>query len=229
MKKLYTVLYILIVLCAAGAAVFLILSPDRVPVHYDFAGKVDRIGSKYELLLFPLFAAGMGVFFRVVARQARTRGDAANEKVLLYAGVITLVFFTALSFFFMALAVRAGGSARVSLDSINKFTAIGIGAMLVALGNFMPKARRNTAFGLRTKWSMANDAVWQKSQRFGGITLVIAGFVMIGLAILIPGIWNVLMMTVVIAVAVLVSLVASYRYYQADRDGAPPQDTANKE
>ena len=47
------------------------------------------------------------------------------------------------------------------------------------LGNVMPKARRNALFGLRTRWSMAEDEVWRKSQRFGGFSAVALGFVLI--------------------------------------------------
>ena len=82
----------------------------------------------------------------------------------------------------------------------------------------MPKMRRNAMFGLRTKWSMANDNVWQKSQRFGGIASVIAGFIMIILALFVPGIWNVVMMTIVIVIWLILCIVASHRYYLEDQD-----------
>jgi hypothetical protein len=32
-------------------------------VHYNFAGEVDRIGSKYENLIWPDFAIAMACFF----------------------------------------------------------------------------------------------------------------------------------------------------------------------
>ena len=90
--------------------------------------------------------------------------------------------------------------------------------MLVILGNMMPKAGKNSLLGLRTKWSMANDSVWQKSQRFGGIVLVISGFLMIILSLFIQGLWNMLMMLIVLTAALLLCTVASYRYYLADQE-----------
>ena len=71
-----------------------------------------------------------------------------------------------------------------------KFTGIAIGILLVILGNIMPKMRRNAMFGLRTKWSMTNDSVWQKSQRFGGIASVLCGLAMIVISAFVPGVWN---------------------------------------
>lgn len=220
MKKLYSALYAVLLICVIGTVVFLILSPDRIPVHYNFAGKVDRIGSKYENLIWPGFAVGMGVFFLLMARIPRKKGEKTNEKVLMIAGVCTLIFFTLLGFYFMQKALRYDPQAapQVSFDDLNRFVSVGIGALLVVLGNIMPKMRRNALFGLRTKWSMENDNVWQKSQRFGGITSVIAGFTMIILALLIPGIWNVLVMTIVIVVWLILCIVASHRFYVEDQD-----------
>ncbi len=220
MKKLYSALYAVLLICVIGTVVFLILSPDRIPVHYNFAGKVDRIGSKYENLIWPGFAVGMGVFFLLMARIPRKKGEKTNEKVLMIAGVCTLFFFTLLGFYFMQKALRYDPQAapQVSFDDLNRFVSVGIGALLVVLGNIMPKMRRNALFGLRTKWSMENDNVWQKSQRFGGITSVIAGFTMIILALLIPGIWNVLVMTIVIVVWLILCIVASHRFYLEDQD-----------
>lgn len=220
MKKLYSALYAVLLICVIGTIVFLILSPDRIPVHYNFAGEVDRIGSKYENLIWPGFAVGMGVFFLLMARIPRKKGEKTNEKVLMIAGVCTLIFFTLLGFYFMQKALRYDPQAapQVSFDDLNRFVSVGIGALLVVLGNIMPKMRRNALFGLRTKWSMANDNVWQKSQRFGGITSVIAGFTMIILALLIPGIWNVLVMTIVIVVWLILCIVASHRFYLEDQD-----------
>lgn len=220
MKKLYSALYAVLLICVIGTVIFLILSPDRIPVHYNFAGEVDRIGSKYENLIWPGFAIGMGVFFLLMARIPRKKGEKTNEKVLMIAVVCTLVFFTLLGFYFMLKALRYDPQAasQVSYDDVNRFVSIGIGALLVVLGNIMPKMRRNAMFGLRTKWSMANDNVWQKSQRFGGITSVIAGFIMIILALFVPGIWNVVMMTIVIVIWLILCIVASHRYYLEDQD-----------
>ena len=220
MKKLYSALYAVLLICVIGTVIFLILSPDRIPVHYNFAGEVDRIGSKYENLIWPGFAIGMGVFFLLMARIPRKKGEKTNEKVLMIAGVCTLVFFTLLGFYFMLKALRYDPQAasQVSYDDVNRFVSIGIGALLVVLGNIMPKMRRNAMFGLRTKWSMANDNVWQKSQRFGGIASVIAGFIMIILALFVPGIWNVVMMTIVIVIWLILCIVASHRYYMADQE-----------
>ena len=47
---------------------FLILTwskiPDKVPMHYDFAGNIDRWGSKLEILILPIITWIMYVFIK---------------------------------------------------------------------------------------------------------------------------------------------------------------------
>ena len=108
-----------------------------------------------------------------------------------------------------------GVDLAISID-IMKFTGIAIGVLLIVLGNIMHKVRRNSLFGLRTKWSMANDSIWQRSQRFGGIASVLCGLAMIIISVFVPGVWNLLVMTVVIIVYLVLCIIASYRYYKSD-------------
>ncbi|MCR4934898.1 MAG: SdpI family protein [Oscillospiraceae bacterium] len=221
MKKLYTILYAVMLLCVLGTVVFLLLLPDRVPMHYNLAGEVDRMGSKYESALWPLLSLSLGGLFLWMARRERTRRAGSNEKVLLLVGICVLLFFTLLGFWTMWKAMAYGPEAASQRfpEDLNRFVNVGLGALLTVLGNFMPKARRNSLFGLRTGWSMANDAVWQKSQRFGGITLVVAGLALMLLSLAVPGAWNILLLLLVLTLATGLSVVASYRYYRADREG----------
>ncbi|WP_422123281.1 DUF1648 domain-containing protein [Planococcus sp. X10-3] len=42
--------------------------PDRVPGHYDASGTVDRWGSKIELWILPLVAAGLWIMMTILER-----------------------------------------------------------------------------------------------------------------------------------------------------------------
>ena len=219
MKKLYLILFYSILILLAGTVIFLILSPDQIPVHMDFSGEVDRIGSKYEYLVFPAIGAGLGLFFYLMAKVETKKGEESNEKILLYCGIGAILLLTVLGFYFMFQASRYDSNAPSdsAFGDVNKLMNVGIGVLLVVLGNIMPKARMSSVFGVRTTWSMANDSVWQKTQRFGGITCVICGFLMIILSLFIPGEWNVFVMLGIITVMAVLCTAASYRYYVTDK------------
>ena len=53
MKKGYWVIAALVLLSIVVSVVFISMMPDQVPMHYNAAGQVDRMGSKYENLIFP--------------------------------------------------------------------------------------------------------------------------------------------------------------------------------
>ena len=219
MRKLYTIMFFTILILLAGTVVFLILSPDQIPVHMSITGEVDRIGSKFEYLVFPAIGAGLGLFFFVMGKLERRKAEKSNEKILLYVGIGVIALITLIGFYFMIQASRydSNASSESSFSDANKLVNVGMGVLLVVLGNIMPKARKNSLFGIRTSWSMSNDSVWQKTQRFGGFVCVICGLLMILLALVIPGEWNILVMLGLITVMAVVTSVASYRYYTADK------------
>ena len=39
--------------------------PDSVPMHYDMSGKIDRWGSKYENIIFPIFILLITLFWQI--------------------------------------------------------------------------------------------------------------------------------------------------------------------
>lgn len=96
MKYLYRLAVVLIALGFVGTIIFLVLAPDIIPAHYNLAGDVDRIGSKYEYILFPFISAGMGVIFILLAKQAKTKkcaNYALVEKIFLATAIgETLLF-----------------------------------------------------------------------------------------------------------------------------------------
>lgn len=96
MKHLYRFAVALIVLGFAGTAVFFMLAPSIVPAHYNFAGEVDRMGSKYEYIVFPFISAGMGAIFLLLAKQARIKkwkSYALIEKIFLATAIGEILLF----------------------------------------------------------------------------------------------------------------------------------------
>lgn len=62
--------------------------------------------------------------------------------------------------------------------------AIATGVLLVAIGNYLGKARQNAIFGLRTPWTLADATVWDRTHRFTGLGMVLGGLALIALGFL---------------------------------------------
>lgn len=56
-----------------GSIVYIIVIwkslPDRVPMHFNVAGEVDRIASKYEMIILPIIGIGLWIFLDVLERK----------------------------------------------------------------------------------------------------------------------------------------------------------------
>lgn len=199
----------LVLLGFVVAAILLALMPARVPVHYNAAGEIDRIGSKYEYLLLPCFCALFAGAFLLLARYL-SRKDARNARALHICNLAMCASFDVLNAILMCKALSAQPFANVDPA---KLSAIFLGVLLIILGNIMPKATRNAAFGLRTTWSTKNDTVWQRCQRFGGFTGVGAGLLLVILSCFLPDAAITTAMLALIILWTAVSIVASRKIY----------------
>ena len=50
-----------------------------------------------------------------------------------------------------------------------------IGVIFILLGNYMPRVRQNYTFGIKTPWTLADEVVWQRTHRVGGMVFVLMG------------------------------------------------------
>ena len=212
MKKLYITLYSLTVICILATSLLLSVMPDTVPLHYNFAGEVDRFRSKYEFLIMHLITLVLTYILLITAKNQGKKEQKNSEKILVLIAIYSLVFFSIIQFFFQYKTLNYTNK-PLSLDAL-KFITIMIGLFQIVFGNIMPKLRRNSFIGLRTSWSMSNDVVWQKSQRFAGISSVIVGiFVIIG-TIFLNGKGSMIFMLTLITVWVAICIFFSYNYYR---------------
>lgn len=222
MKKFKTTVYLLILLSVVITAVMLQFMPDTVPAHYNAAGEIDRLGSKYESFIFPIITAAMGLFFLLMNKWIQTRQDMKDsERTGFYIiAVATELFFIGMGVYFMAqsIAYGAGGVVHVFRFDERFLNAVPIlmGALYIVLGAFMPNARVNYLFGIRTNWSMANEEVWRKSQRFGGFSSVLCGCILIILGIFVKE-HVLLWMLGILALWSIITITASYVFYRMDR------------
>jgi uncharacterized membrane protein len=92
--------------------------------------------------------------------------------------------------------------------SVPVVVMLAVGVLFMLLGNYMGKLRRNFFVGIRTPWTLASDAVWERTHRFGGRLFVLGGLAMVIVALVDPVPW--LLLIVVLAVLLVA---AGYSYF----------------
>ena len=213
MNKKKTVCYILMYLPLVVILIVLPHLPEKIPAHYGFDNQVDRWGSKYEALLFPVISILMGYFLLAMARLAAKKEEHGenNKNVTIIVGILVLILLNALNVYSLYTSFnKVENLSFVSLD-IGQLVFGIIGMLMIVTGNLMPKLRMNSMIGLRTHWSMKNEATWKKSQHIGGISFIIGGIIIIGICIVMKGTPCLLSVLGVWAMLIVIDVFLTYR------------------
>nr|WP_308695674.1 DUF1648 domain-containing protein [uncultured Stomatobaculum sp.] len=203
--------------------------PAEIPAHYDFAGNVTRYGSKYELLILPviLLLISFGSRFLLLhlrrkAEQAESdkerQAAAANAKVLgvvIFSQTLILSCIQGVLLYNTVLALR--GESFLSTFAGEKLLTILCGALLLILGDILPKCRRNGMVGFRLSWTRYNDLTWQKSNRFAGMMLVAAGALGIISTFFAPKGYGMFLLSIYIMAAIVISTVRAWQVYREEK------------
>lgn len=170
-----------IVACLPLLATILMLAylPDKIPAHYNFAGEVDRYGSKFELLILPIltivFVATMEIIIGILGKKKSS--ILQNSTVYFIVEITLAVVFGTLSVIFLYLAFANVTSIDDTKIDIFKIMAVAMSVCWILLGNFLPKCKQNALIGIRTSWTLKSQVVWYKTHRMCGLLLVIVGLI----------------------------------------------------
>ncbi|HVA80365.1 MAG TPA: SdpI family protein [Candidatus Binataceae bacterium] len=194
-------------------------TPDRVPIHWDAAGNVNGYGSRFEgLLLQPMI--GIGVYFLMIAlpRIDPGRANYANFSIAYETIRTSVIALMAAVYLVTQLAIQ--GSA-VNLGVI---IPLMVGALMIGVGNVLPKLRPNWFVGIRTPWTLSSKTAWGQTHRFGGWLFVLVGFIFM-LGVLLPPILRVIVWLPTIFGLILGLYVFSFVAWRNASDKVPPSGT----
>jgi len=205
--RLRSVALVSAAVAAAGSAIAYPFLGDTVPMHWNVHGQADGWASKNAAAAFgPLLVLGLWGLFEITARiDPRRPGLQHGGREAIYKAI--LPFMAALH-----LAVLALG-AGVIHDGTRLVFGL-VGALLVALGNYLGKVKPNWFAGIRTPWTLSNDEVWRRTNRLGGRTFVLAGLTTIALAFATSGEVLATGTLVLVGIAALVPAVYSYAIHR---------------
>lgn len=211
MKIKKTLLISFAVLPLIISLIALIFLPEEIPAHYGANFTVDRYGSKFEILIFPVSIFVLSLIFLLPGLLMKNE---TNKKTTLNIGLALILLFNAVNYYILFVQANNITNINSGFFGIERILLLIFGVFFIFIGNLMPMSRRNSFVGLRTKWSITNDTVWKKCQLFGGVSFIILGIILMVIAFVYPNI--LLMIGLLIIVAITDTI---YTYVAANKNG----------
>lgn len=208
-------------------AAFMRFLPDRIPMHFNSNGEVDRYGSKSELLFLLILTAFVILMCKALTKSnkeelaksedERVRNTAATKLYVtsLFSLLLTLIMAgVTISLAVNGLTPTEESDGSAFLDIFMMIMNAGFGLMLILLGNAMPKTGINSSFGVRTSWSRYNNETWAQTNRAGGKITVATGFVCLIVALFVNYRYALFIISALIIVMTVLLVYISYRVYR---------------
>ena len=191
---------IVLFLIMAGLSLWGRMALPDVPmaVHFDAMGVANGFMPRDPaLLLMPGVGLGLLVVLLWIIPAVMPKSAPVERSAAAF-GACTLAVLLLLTVIHGALVLSAAG---VIMDHLRIIHG-GAGLLLIVIGNYLPKMRRNYIMGLRTPWTLADERVWDRTHRLGGPVFMMAGLAIVLAAILLPVTWQVgVLLTAVLGAA----------------------------
>lgn len=213
MKKFKITFLCLMTLTFLITAISLPFFNDIIPMHFGIDGQPDQFGSKYFILIFPVFSLIVGVSMLLVAKYCNVTDN--YRKYLFLTGTLVQIIFIVITITFVLYAFNYTDDA-IAFD-ISKVIMPIFGILFIILGNIMPKVEKNRTLGMKTKWSMYNEVTWQKTHRFTGFVGVLVGVLCLILGLFFKDMVNFIILMSLLVVLMVSTTIASYIYYKEEK------------
>lgn len=180
--------------------------PARVPTHWNAQGQINGYMSPLGAVATPMIVIAMIALLTVLLPVISPRGYEIGPFVAVFGIFMLAIQLVVLITGLAVLLNGAGHAVRMPLVCM-----LSIGALLMVMGNYMGKLRKNFFIGIRTPWTLASDAAWERTHRMSGWLFVLAGATVMVIALI--GAPMLAMVGVVLCV-VLIPVIYSYVVYR---------------
>jgi len=188
--------------------------PEKVPMHWNIKGEIDRFGDKTELILIPILLPLLIYIILLVIPKIDPKNKLnkmgnklQNIKVLL------TIFMSVLALFIIYSAKNQ------SLTNPN-YIILGIGVLFIILGNYFKTIKPNYFLGIRTPWTLESENVWKSTHKLAGKLWFLGGIAIVFASMILNPQMNFTVFLSITAIITVIPLVHSYMLYKKEQKPA---------
>ena len=146
--------------------------PAELPTHWNFHGEVDDYSSRFDaMVLTHGFLVVMNVFMCFMLDN-----DPRNKKQKNFLMTLSKLAMPAIMIVVYTVTVMVGLGRDVNVSVI---IPLFVGLLFIAIGNYLPKTKRNYTMGIKLPWTLNSDENWRRTHRLGGICFIGIGISLI--------------------------------------------------
>ena len=176
--------------------------PKEVPMHWNASGEIDRWGDKSELFMMIFMLTGITyLIFLVIPyidpkQKLQNMGNKLNS-----VRMVLTVFMSALAIYILFSTQQK--------NSDPGFVFAIIGLLFAFLGNYLKTIKPNYFIGIRTPWTLENEAVWKKTHLMASKLWFVGGLLM-AMTFLVPNVFQEYTFFGITAVIIIIPILYSY-------------------
>ncbi len=178
--------------------------PERVPMHWNIEGEVDRYGGKAALFIGP--GLNLAVYLLLIFLP---KIDPRKKNYDLFSGAYFIIR-SGITVFLSLLGVVTIFASLGAALNVGLIVILSVLGLFLILGNQFSRIRPNYFVGLRTPWTLNNTEVWTKTHRLAGRVWVAATLLMMVLVWFLP--LDVFVSLFIVYIVVIVAIPAVYSW-----------------
>ena len=184
--------------------------PEKVAIHWNLQGEVDRYGQKAELALIPLLLPALTyLIFLLVPKIDPKNNLFKMGKKLQTLKLLMTTFMSILALFIINLAKKE------SIANPN-YMILTVGLLYIILGNYFKTIRANYFIGIRTPWTLENEKVWKETHKLGGKMWFVGGIIVVLSSLILDKEPNFTLFLIITGIISVIPIIYSYIIFKKE-------------
>ena len=188
--------------------------PEKVPMHWNIKGEIDRYGDKIELIIIQiLLHLLVYVIFLVVPKiDPKNKLNKMGNKLQTIKVLLT-TFMSILALFIIY-------SAKNQSFTNPNYIVLLIGILYIILGNYFKTIKANYFIGIRTPWTLENETVWKETHKLGGKMWFVGGIIVVLSSLILDKRPNFTIFLIITGIITIIPIVYSYLLFRNEKKTA---------
>ncbi|HVX25139.1 MAG TPA: SdpI family protein [Parafilimonas sp.] len=214
-KFLRRVIWLIMLIPAIYLAIIWNHIPEKVPMHFDIKGNVDKYGSKHDLLILILVLTVVNaIVYLVISNIYKIdprKSASLNKDRMRRMAVAVSIYLSAI--WIMVIYEAVHNDASLTL----KFVFVAMGLLFALLGNNMYNIQPNYFAGIRLPWTLESEDNWRKTHHVAGRLWFFGGLFFAMLALLLNKDVAGFVIIALVIILVLIPVIYSYNLYRKSK------------